>query len=95
MILIRAVMKEGYTRYGINHGYYMTFAPRHSISNEIKSWYRPINIKKATDAGFTLQTFSAKGDRLPSATRQRLAYHIPTLLLFLLKLHLILFKAMT
>lgn len=77
MILIRAVMKEGYTRYGINHGYYMTFTPHHSISNEIKSWYRPINIKKAGEAGFTLQTFSAKGDRGNSSTHQRLAYHIP------------------
>lgn len=77
MILIRAVMKEGYTRYGINHGYYMTFTPHHSISNEIKSWYRPINIKKASEAGFTLQTFSAKGDRGNSSTRQRLAYYVP------------------
>lgn len=80
MILIRAVMKEGYTRYGINHGYYMTFTSHHSISNEIKSWYRPINIKKADESGFTLQTFSTKGDRGKSSNnkiRQRLAYYIP------------------
>jgi len=37
MALIRAVMMKGYTRYGINYGYYMTFNPHHDINNEIKS----------------------------------------------------------
>jgi len=74
MALIRAVMIEGYNRYDINHGYYMTFNPHHNIHNEIKSWYRPINIKKAAEAGFTLQSFTRKGDR--ESTRQRLAYRI-------------------
>lgn len=75
MGLIRAIMKEGYVRYGINHGYYLTFAAHHSISTKIESWYRPINIKTAGDAGFTLQSFSARGDR--GNARQRLAYHVP------------------
>lgn len=77
MSLIRAVMKEGYNRYGINHGYYMTFEPHHSVHNEIKSWYRPLNIKRSLDAGFTLQTFPDRSKGGNSSTRQRLAYHIP------------------
>jgi ribosomal protein S18 acetylase RimI-like enzyme len=76
MALIRAVMIEGYNRYGINHGYYMTFTSHHNINNEIKSWYRPINVKRAGEAGFTLQNFVKKGDRGSAATRQRLAYHV-------------------
>lgn len=76
MILIRSIMKDGYLRYGIHHGYYMTSDTHHPIHNEIKSWYRPINIKKAQEAGFTLQNFDKRGDRRPTAARQKLAYHI-------------------
>lgn len=44
-------------------GYYIN----HRINNEIKSWYRPINIKHCHSAGFMLY-----GDK----TRQRLMYHV-------------------
>ena len=76
MILIRGIMKEGYDRYGINHGYYMTANSHHKINNEIKSWYRPINVNKAAKANFTINTFSQKGDR-SNSTRRNLGYHIP------------------
>jgi hypothetical protein len=69
MVLIRAVMKFGYDWYGINHGYYMTATPHHPISSPLKSWYRPINLKQARAAGFTLQPFA-------TAERERMAYHI-------------------
>lgn len=75
MALIRGIMKEGYVRYGINHGYYMTAEVHHHISSKIESWYRPINIQKAIGAGFTLGTFARKGDRR-AAIRQKIAYHI-------------------
>lgn len=80
MALIRAVMKEGYARYGAQHGYYMTSTAHHSVNSEIKSWYRPIDIKKARVAGFTLQTFGPQGKSTrdsEKAMRQRLAYYIP------------------
>lgn len=75
MILIRAVMREGYSHYKMQHGYYMTGTPHHPICSEIKSWYRPINVKKARNAGFTLQTF-ASNKGVTAETRQRLAYHV-------------------
>jgi hypothetical protein len=76
MILIRSIMREGYQKYGIQHGYYMTSNTHHSVHSEIKSWYRPINIKRASAAGFTLQTFDRRGDRQSVAMRQKLAYHV-------------------
>lgn len=75
MILIRGIMKEGYIRYGINHGYYMTTNVHHKINYEIKSWYRPINVQKASASGFTLATFERKGDR-NMLSRQKSGYHI-------------------
>lgn len=75
MTLIRAVMKEAHSRYNLCHGYYMSSTPHHNIHNEIKSWYRPINIKKSGEAGFTMKSF--KNDRGGSSTtKQRLAYHV-------------------
>lgn len=76
MALIRSIMQEGFQRYGINHGYYMTFNKHHNINTSIESWYRPINLKKSKQAGFDLESFGN------SAVKQRLAYHVckPTLL---------------
>lgn len=75
MILIRAIMKEGYNHHNINHGYYIAANYRHQIHCEIKSWYRPINIKKMVNAGFTVQTFNK--NMRDTQIQQRLAYHIP------------------
>lgn len=82
MALIRAIMKEGYIRYGIMHGYYMTADHHHRIHSKIDSWYRPINVQKASDAGFTLESFSRSNDRGSIVNRQKIAYHIsnPSLL---------------
>lgn len=79
MILIRAVMKEGYNKYKMCHGYYMTSQQHHSVCNEIKSWYRPINIGNAKAAGFSLHTYQnqdVRGKFLESDRRQRIAYSI-------------------
>jgi hypothetical protein len=75
MALIRVIMHEGYSRYQIHHGYYITFTPHHSVNAEIKSWYRPLNLKRSLSAGFDLQTFP--GQRLSEAAmKQRMAYHV-------------------
>lgn len=71
MILIRAIMKTGYT-FGIMHGYYMVETTHHHNSHVIKSWYRPINTPKAKSAGYTLAAINPAA----SATAQRLTYHI-------------------
>lgn len=71
MVLIRAVMKFGYEWYGINHGYYMTPEVHHPIHNLVKSWYRPINLKRSREAGFALQPFA-------TVDHERRAYHIGT-----------------
>jgi len=77
MILIKSIMKEGYERYKINHGYYMTTERHHNINNKLESWYRPINIEKAKSAGFTLESFSKENDRGKSIKlRQKLGYNI-------------------
>lgn len=75
MILIRAIMKAGDDRYNIQHGYYMTFDKHHDINNKIESWYRPLNIKNATNAGFVLENVSRSTDRDPSI-RQKLYYRV-------------------
>lgn len=75
MGLIRNIMNEGYNRYGIKHGYYMTFNTHHSVHSAIESWYRPINIKNATTAGFVLDKFMRQGDR-GNSNRQKIGYHI-------------------
>ena len=74
MILIRAIMKEGERRYNMCHGYYMTPNVHHSINSPLQPWYRPLNVKRALDSGFTLEAFEKKGDR--STARQKLAYHV-------------------
>ena len=78
MALIRAVVKEGLKHYGIIHGYYMTSDPHHPVNNPIVSWYRPINLKKSLSAGFTLESFTKRGDRRASTalSRQKIAYHV-------------------
>ena len=77
MILIKSIMKEGYDRYKINHGYYMTTEKHHNINNKLESWYRPINIEKAKSAGFTLESFRKEKDSVKSIKlRQRLGYNI-------------------
>lgn len=73
MILIRSTMKEGF-RHDIHHGYYMTPDIHHPINTKIDSWYRPINIKKCTSAGFVIQSFSNRYDK--SSIRDKIAYHI-------------------
>lgn len=76
-ILIRNIMIEGYSKYNVNHGYYMTYNIQHNINNKIQSWYRPINVKRLAAAGFTLPSLpSLQNDR--NGTRQRLSYHIAT-----------------
>ena len=75
MILIRSIMKEGYLKYGITHGYYMSYNTHHDINVIINSWYRPINISKLSIAGFTLQDFS---NIKLADTKQRLYYHVVT-----------------
>lgn len=64
LMLINAAKEEGFKK-NVTHGYYMTYK---NINNNIKSWYRPINIKNAVNAGFTIYN----GNK----TRQRLMYHI-------------------
>ena len=76
MALIRSIMKAGETQYGSRSGYYMTYETHHTINNKIESWYRPLNVKRAVDCGFVLESFARKGDRV-AAIRQKMAYHIP------------------
>lgn len=73
MILIRAVMKHGY-KYNINHGYYMTFNKHHSMNKIIPSWFRPINLSKAKNAGYSVMEYKQINDR--NNNRQKLAYKI-------------------
>jgi len=75
MCLIRGMMKYGHKRYGIQHGYYMTYKQHHSVNEQIKSWYRPINIQKVSNAGFTVQSFPQKYKR-DIKMNERLGYHI-------------------
>lgn len=72
LILIDAAKEEGNKR-NVNHGYYMTYKNINN-NNDIKSWYRPINIKNAINAGFSIYN--------ENKTKQRLMYHIskPTIL---------------
>lgn len=65
MIMIRCTLQEGYRRYGINHGYYMTETVHHDNHSPLTSWYRPLNIKRARSAGFQIPTFilNNKGSR--------------------------------
>jgi hypothetical protein len=76
MILIRATLLKSYQHYGINHGYCMTDKPHRIINNIIRSWYRPVNLKKAIEAGYDVQNFNKPGDRLSPFVRQKMAYHI-------------------
>lgn len=73
MIIIRAAMLAAYKEYRINHGYFMTMSPHQPINIKIESWYRPINVNKSRDAGFTLGTFRRKGD---IKLLQRIGYFI-------------------
>ena len=41
----------------------MTFTSHHGFKNTLKSWYRPIDLKTAAEAHFTLATFSNPKDR--------------------------------
>ncbi len=65
-VLIQSIKKK---RPDIQHGYYLTFHPQHTIHNKISSWYRPINIAKIKSANFTLQSF-------PNDAKQRIYYHV-------------------
>lgn len=78
MILIRAIMKEGYKFYNLNHGYYITSNIHHPINSKLQSWYRPINIKNSSDAGFSIESFLRPNDRNNSSSlsRQKIAYHV-------------------
>lgn len=69
MVLIRAIMKKSEEKYDLYHGYYLTSNPHHNINHKILSWYRPLNVKKAKEAGFTLKEYKSK-------THQRLSYQI-------------------
>jgi len=71
-ILINRIMRKAYNDYNMQHGYYLCAQPHRNVFNEIKSWYRPINISKAITSGFTLETF--KDDK--KGTKQRIKYHI-------------------
>lgn len=76
MILIRATTVVMYQTYGSNDGYYLTATSHHPIHNPIQAWYRPVNVRRAIQAGFDLPTFVKPGDRGRPLARQELAYRI-------------------
>lgn len=76
LILIRAVANLGYDNYKILHGYYMSNGSHQIITNKLESWYRPINLKKSSESGFTVKTYQNPDKKNKSSIRQKLAYYI-------------------
>lgn len=74
LLLIEAVLKEGYYRYHTFHGCYLTSTPHCKNYNKVKSWYRPINIKRCLECGFILKDFSTNDHN--TLIRKRVWYHI-------------------
>lgn len=78
MMLIRGMVKYGYKDLGdVFCGYHLVPSAHTTTPVTVKSWFRPINLKKSRETGFQYKTFKTAKDR--SDFRDKFYYRIPKL----------------
>lgn len=73
-ILINILTTRGQVNLSVNNGYFLRL---NYGQKKLKSWYRPLNVKKIYNAGFTLKSFSNGRDKKSCLSRQIVGYFIP------------------